>query len=165
MNTHKWQLILFNKLLHPLGAIFFVFHYRVWGNLLKRSDSMIELTCVATHCINNIGGFCTARVISVNGILAGEAEDTQCGTFGEKTLTKAIKNMVNLNIGAALEQSLTTDHIVISPDVICDAEKCRFNNNRRCVSQNIVMSAVELNPSKGPYCGSFEGLSLKYSNK
>lgn len=117
---------------------------------------MNELICGATQCVNNMGGFCTARVISVNGILAGESEDTQCGTYGEKTLTKAIKNMTNLNIGAALNQSFTTDHIVITPDIMCDAENCRFNSNRRCANSNVIMSIIELNPSKGPHCGSFE---------
>lgn len=117
---------------------------------------MNKLVCSGVQCVNNIGGFCTARVINVNGVLAGEDEDTQCGTYGERTLTKAIKNIGNLNIGAALEQSFTTDSLEMSPEVLCDAKNCRFNNNKKCVAPDILMATDELMPSKAPYCGTFQ---------
>lgn len=123
---------------------------------------MNKLTCNEVNCVNNMGGFCTARVIHINGILADESVDTDCGTYGEKITTKALKNITNVNLGGAISQGLNMNSVEISPSIVCDAVKCIYNTGKRgCSAKNVLVNTDILIPSGSPYCETFRETEAK----
>lgn len=115
-----------------------------------------KLICKAEECVNNMGGFCTARVINMIGVLAREKEDVKCSTFGERTITEALKNATNLNLGGAFAQAFNTEKIEISPEVLCSAEKCIYNHKKKCVAKDVFVNENALTSVGSPYCETFK---------
>ena len=118
---------------------------------------MTKLTCNASGCVNNIGGYCTARYIDIN-IKQENKKDNYvifCATFGEKTLVEALREFGNVNLGGAIEQALNPDEVVLTPFVNCLAYECVYNDDGRCGAKNVMIASLNKEGTK-PYCETYE---------
>ena len=83
---------------------------------------MTKLECNVTDCVHNADRCCCKSSILVDGHKASAAEDTCCASFDES------KGGVFTNLFKTPETRL---------EVSCDAEKCMYNEDRRCVADKI----------------------------
>lgn len=99
---------------------------------------MNKLSCNVTNCIHNEGGLCEARVIHIIGQSADTSRGTECDTYEDRDIASTIKGIGNMNIGGQLKQAFNNEEVVISPDIICDAKNCVYNNlKRQCTADYI----------------------------
>lgn len=118
---------------------------------------MTKLTCNANGCVNNMGGYCTARYIDINIKQENEKDKDLifCSTFGERNLVEALREFGNVNLGGAIEQALNPDEVVLTPFVNCIAYKCLYNDNGRCEAKNVMIASLNKEGTK-PYCETYE---------
>ena len=115
-----------------------------------------QLSCNAANCVNNVGGLCTARVIHVAGKQASSSPETDCNTFGERTLGNAVKNIANMNIGGEIIQAFNSEEIKMSPEIVCDAVKCIHNSHRNCKASNVQIFGPEAMSNLNTQCETFK---------
>lgn len=99
------------------------------------------LDCSVKNCIHNMDSRCQLEQIKVEGHNATDSDATACGSFqlrkGEATYTNSSK--------------------IVDPenDVKCEAEKCCFNENKKCHADHIDISGNGACDCGETHCQSF----------
>ncbi|MBQ7925647.1 MAG: DUF1540 domain-containing protein [Lachnospiraceae bacterium] len=103
---------------------------------------MAELKCGAKNCTYNEDNYCCKGDIMVGGKHAGKSADTCCESFVERKGDKA--NYIS---------SISHPSKVISID--CEAEKCMYNKNYKCVAEHVDIKGCNACDSKETVCATF----------
>ncbi len=103
---------------------------------------MAELKCGAESCIYNKEHLCAKGDIMVGGKHADKYDDTCCESF-----------VVRKEGRDAYTSSLSHPSIVISID--CEAVKCVYNQNYKCVAEHVDIRGSRANDSKETACATF----------
>ncbi|MGL5417536.1 MAG: DUF1540 domain-containing protein [Clostridium sp.] len=107
---------------------------------------MTTLGCSVQKCVNNEGGFCGANSILISGADAYTSHQTQCENYEPETILNAFKAIPNTNFLGELAQIVSTrDEIKITPEVVCTAENCLYNNEGMCGATNIIIIENNIN--------------------
>ncbi|MDP4090449.1 MAG: DUF1540 domain-containing protein [Bacillota bacterium] len=114
-----------------------------------------RLSCSAVNCVHNMSGLCSANRILVNGMSAHSSSGTQCETFAEKGLKNAITHFTNINISGEIRQLMDRDGIHMYPEVGCNAVSCRYNDDRKCQADGLMIMGAHAETSDGTYCETF----------
>ncbi len=102
---------------------------------------MAELKCKAEKCNYNKDCYCCKGDIMVGGTHATTSDDTCCESFVE-------------NKGSNYTSAMTHPSSVISID--CDAVKCVYNSNYKCIAKQVNINGQNANTSKLTSCGTFK---------
>ena len=102
---------------------------------------MTKLECNVTNCVHNADRCCCNSSILVDGHKASTAEDTCCASFDES------KGGVFTNLFKTPETRL---------EVSCDAEKCMYNEDRRCVADKISINGDGAGQCAETRCSTFK---------
>lgn len=116
---------------------------------------MTRLSCNALSCVNYTGGFCAAATIHIIGNDANNSKETHCNTFAERGVLNAFAGMTNTNISGELRQLITMEEYALTPQILCEAERCRYNVNRRCSASNIQIIGEEAGTTVETQCETF----------
>ena len=103
---------------------------------------MAELRCRITNCVYNKDEYCCKGDIMVGGKHADKSDDTCCESFVERKGDKA--NYIS---------SISHPSKVISID--CEAEKCVYNKNYKCVADHVDIRGCNACDSKETVCATF----------
>ena len=103
---------------------------------------MAELKCGARSCIYNKEHLCSKGDIMVGGKYADKFEDTCCESFAARKEGKDVYT-----------SSLSHPSVVISID--CEAVKCVYNQNYKCVAEHVDIRGGHAGESKGTACATF----------
>lgn len=88
-----------------------------------------NLNCSATNCTHNNSGACFAGAINVAGNSATSTSNTSCTSFVEGSFG-SLTNCSDCNC-------TKPEHI------ICQAEKCKYNENKSCIAENVKINAQD----------------------
>jgi hypothetical protein len=102
-----------------------------------------------------MGGLCSANKILINGMSAQSSTGTDCETFAEKGLKNAISHLTNMNIPGEIRQLFNQDGIHMYPDIACNAVRCRYNSDKRCEADRVLIMGAHARGSDGTYCETF----------
>ena len=102
---------------------------------------MADLCCKANACMYNKDELCCKGDIMVGGTHACECEETCCESFIERR-------------GETFSNALSHPSSTISID--CDAVKCKYNSNYKCVADHVDIEGSGADTSKETCCGTFE---------
>ncbi len=116
---------------------------------------MTRLSCNALNCVNYTGGFCAAATIHIIEHEAESSDETHCSTFAENGVMNAFAGMVNTNVSGELRQFMTMEEYALTPEILCEAERCRYNVNRRCSASNIQIIGEEAGTTVETQCETF----------
>ena len=95
---------------------------------------MNKLKCSVTTCRHNENQLCDLQKIQVDGPAAHESCDTCCISYAERT--KGAHNMNSCNNSTASE----------STEILCSAEHCTYNSNRKCQADNVKVEGCCADP-------------------
>lgn len=101
---------------------------------------MADLKCMVENCIYNSEDLCSKGDIMVGGCHANTKEDTSCESFSQRH-------------GDIYTSSLQHPSNVISID--CEATKCSYNSNYKCVADHVDIWGNGANDTKGTACVTF----------
>lgn len=107
-----------------------------------------NLGCNAVKCSYNLDYLCTADKIDVKGSNATTSEYTDCGTFTQK-------NIDNRNPNSEIKSVFKSNEGKMSPEIICDAMQCRFNSDKHCTSNNVMIKGQGAESAKSTECETF----------
>lgn len=102
---------------------------------------MTRLECSVKDCVHNSDNCCCKGAILVDGPKAREAEGTCCASFDENT------GGMFTNLFKTPETSL---------EVACDAVKCMYNDENRCIASKIDISGNGACGCESTRCGTFK---------
>lgn len=117
---------------------------------------MTELSCSALNCVHNMTGLCSANIIHVLGSGAHTSRETMCNTFAEKGLRNAVTHLPNMNVAGEIKQLFTSESILMSPSIKCDAINCTYNRDRACHAENVQIYGPRAEASEGTQCETFK---------
>lgn len=103
---------------------------------------MAELKCGVDSCTYNEEHLCSKGDIMVGGKHACNCEDTCCESFAAKREGKE-----------SYTSSLSHPSNVISID--CEAVKCMYNQNYKCVAEHVDIRGGHANDSRETACATF----------
>ncbi len=103
---------------------------------------MAELKCSVENCTYNQGYFCCKGDIMVAGRHADTTEDTCCESFAPQREERD-----------AYTSSLDHPSRIISID--CEAVKCVYNSNYKCIAGHVDISGNGAGESKETACETF----------
>lgn len=103
---------------------------------------MAELKCGAKNCVYNENSYCSKGDIMVGGKHAGKYEDTCCESFAQRR-----------DDNAKMTSSISHPSKVISID--CEAEKCVYNKNFKCVAEHVDIRGCNACDCKETACATF----------
>lgn len=115
----------------------------------------VKLSCSATSCVHNMSSLCAANYIEVAGNNAHSSVATECNTFAEKGLKNAVTNMVNMNVVGEVKQIFTNESVEMSPKIKCEAESCKYNEDRICEAAYVQIQGPGAATSEGTQCETF----------
>lgn len=115
-----------------------------------------SLTCTASNCVNNAGGFCVATAITVEGIDAIAKEETCCAEFALNNFINSVKELGNTNYVGILKQSVNFEKYPMKPEISCSARNCVHNNNAICKAHAVEIYGPNASSTKNTECNSFE---------
>ena len=101
---------------------------------------MAELGCSVKNCVYNKNEYCCKGDIMVGGKHAEKETDTCCESFLEQKADR---------FTSALEHPSK----IISID--CEAVKCVYNSNYKCVAEHVDIRGNGANGSKDTLCATF----------
>lgn len=101
---------------------------------------MALLDCMVDSCVYNKSQSCCKGDIMVGGKHASKVDDTCCESFNKKR---------NDSYQSATEHPCRT----ISID--CEAEKCMYNNNYKCVADHVDINGAGACDCKQTECATF----------
>lgn len=101
---------------------------------------MSNLICSAINCLNNIDGLCTARIIHIAGKEINSNNKNYCKTFSNRTLRNTLTSMTNMNLVGEIRQVFNKNTIVMSPNIVCESNKCGYNLRGECVALKVQIS-------------------------
>ena len=116
---------------------------------------MTRLSCNASNCVNNASGLCGARNINVAGASAHTSVSTECSTFEEKGLKSSLSNITNMNFPGQVKQLFNSESIEMSPNIRCEAQSCKYNENMLCNASDIHVSGPGALSSSRTCCDTF----------
>ena len=102
---------------------------------------MADLKCAATNCTYNEDNYCSKGDIMVGGKHANTSDATRCESFR--------KRGCNCYTSSVAHPSKT-----ISID--CEADKCVYNSNYKCVAEHVDISGVKAKESMETACDTFK---------
>lgn len=102
---------------------------------------MAELKCMAEKCNYNKDCLCCKGDIMVGGTHATTSDDTCCESFVEK------RNDAFTSANAHQSKVISID---------CDAVKCMYNSNYKCVASHVDINGQNATTSKLTSCGTFK---------
>lgn len=102
---------------------------------------MAELSCKAETCTYNKEHYCCKGDIMVGGKHADNTEATCCESF------VPVKKDSYTN---------TTKHPSATISIDCEAVKCMYNNNYKCVAKKVDILGNGAMNSAGTACGTFK---------
>ena len=101
---------------------------------------MAELKCMAEKCNYNKDCLCSKGDIMVGGTHAKTSDDTCCESFIEKR-------------DAGYTSSTSHPSSIISID--CEAVKCMYNQNYKCVAEHVDIRGGHASDSRETACATF----------
>lgn len=104
---------------------------------------MAELKCTVESCTYNKEKLCCKGDIMVGGKHADKTEDTCCESFVQKKEGRD-----------SYTSSLNHASGMISID--CEAVKCLYNSNYKCVAERVDIKGGQACDSKGTACATFK---------
>lgn len=114
-----------------------------------------KLSCSAANCVHNMSGLCSANNVNVSGMSAHTSISTQCDTFAEQGLKNSLANVTNMNIPGQIKQLFNSASVEMSPSIRCEAQNCRYNNDRVCNAQNVQIDGPGALTSSRTCCETF----------
>lgn len=106
-------------------------------------ELMAELKCAAVNCTYNKEKLCSKGDIMVGGKHADDTKGTFCDSFAKRREGQD-----------AYTSSIDHPSRVISID--CEAVKCMYNNNYKCVAEHVDIQGNKAVESKETACGTFK---------
>ena len=103
---------------------------------------MAELKCVAEKCVYNKDYLCSKGDIMVGGKHADTIDDTCCESFMERRQDRE-----------AYTSSTSHPSNYISID--CEATRCIYNQNYKCVAEHVDIRGVDAEKSMETACATF----------
>ena len=103
---------------------------------------MAELKCDVENCTYNEEHYCCKGDIMVGGKHACSTEDTCCESFAQRKEGRD-----------SYTSSISHPSRIISID--CEAVKCVYNNNYKCVADHVDIVGLGASDSKGTECSTF----------
>jgi hypothetical protein len=113
------------------------------------------LSCSATNCVHNQSGLCSASSINIGGSNAHASSSTQCDTFAEKGLKNSLNNVMNMNVTGQFKQIFNSASIEMTPNIRCDAQNCKYNDNKICKAPNVLVNGPGALTSSRTCCETF----------
>ncbi len=104
---------------------------------------MAALKCMAEKCTYNKDRLCSKGDIMVGGKHADNTADTCCESFVQKREGQG-----------AFTSSLEHPSKIISID--CEAVKCVYNSNYKCVAEHVDIQGSGANESRETACATFK---------
>lgn len=101
---------------------------------------MSELKCVVESCCHNDNCRCAKGDIMISGRHAECAEETCCESFSE-CKKDSIRN--------------ATEHPSLHINIDCEAVKCIYNENYKCVAPHVDIKGCGACSCKGTSCATF----------
>ena len=114
-----------------------------------------SLSCSAVNCVHNLSGLCSANRILINGMSAQSSTGTECETFAEKGIKNALTHLTNMNIPGEIRQIFNKDGIHMYPEIACNAVRCRYNSEKKCEADRVLIMGAHARGSDGTYCETF----------
>ena len=105
-------------------------------------NKMAELKCAAENCAYNEQNLCSKGDIMVGGRQACESEETCCESFLQGREGRDV-----------FKSALNHPSKVISID--CEAVKCVYNSNYKCVADHVDITGKGADKSKETNCATF----------
>ena len=87
-----------------------------------------NLGCAAHTCIHNTQGICYAGGINVDGKQARTTSATYCASYEDKN-------------ASGFTSSTNPSNTVGTDNIICQAEKCKYNENKLCKADSVKINA------------------------
>ena len=103
---------------------------------------MAELKCGAESCVYNKDRLCAKGDIMVGGKHADRSDDTCCESFMVKRTEDSCTS------------SIAHPSKIISID--CEAVKCVYNQNYKCVASHVDIRGGQANESRETACATFK---------
>ena len=103
---------------------------------------MAELKCMAENCVYNKDYLCSKGDIMVGGKHAEGSDDTCCESFMERREGRD-------------SYTSSTSHPSNYISIDCEATKCVYNQNYKCVAEHVDIRGVEANKSAETACATF----------
>ncbi len=105
--------------------------------ILQGGSYMSTLNCSSTNCLHNLGNFCYAGSVLIDGSNAECSKGTTCSSFIDKDQSGI--------------SSYTDANKLVTPfSITCKATNCKHNENSVCTSQFV---QIDYDNAK---CDSFE---------
>ena len=104
---------------------------------------MAELKCVAEKCVYNKNNLCSKGDIMVGGKHAEAIDDTCCESFMEKK-------------GDRESYTSSTSHPRSYISIDCEATKCAYNQNFKCVAEHVNIKGCDAHKSGETACATFK---------
>ncbi|MGN0326973.1 MAG: DUF1540 domain-containing protein [Lachnospiraceae bacterium] len=101
---------------------------------------MADLKCGAVNCAYNSDKYCCKGDIMVGGCCADTSCDTCCESFREKNENTYKSSM---------------DHPSRTISIDCEAVKCVYNSNYKCVAEHVDITGAGAASSSGTECSTF----------
>lgn len=106
-------------------------------------DIMAELKCQAVNCTYNKEKLCSKGDIMVGGKHADNVDDTCCESFAERR--------------ASLDSYASSlDHPSKTISIDCEAVKCMYNSNYKCIADHVDIQGNKANTSTETACATFK---------
>ena len=101
---------------------------------------MAQLDCTVENCVYNKSNCCCKGDIMVGGKHASNKDDTCCESFTEAK-------------GDRVTSAL--DHPSKTISIDCEAVKCVFNSNYKCIAEHVDIRGVDAEKSMETACATF----------
>lgn len=105
-----------------------------------RFENMAELKCGVETCCYNRQNCCSKGDIMVGGKHAVRSDDTCCESFADHK-RDSFRN--------------ATEHPSMTIGIDCEADKCIYNSNYKCVAGHVDIKGNRANTSKETACATF----------
>lgn len=115
-----------------------------------------KLKCSAIRCANNVNETCIASNIHVMGSEAHTSTETGCDTFIEKGDIFSTSHFTNRNLAGEYVELFSNEPVYMSPDIVCDAEKCIYNVNSVCTADQVKVDGDKAMSSDQTECETFK---------
>lgn len=103
---------------------------------------MTILKCSATKCMYNENELCSRGDIEITGADAHSTDETNCGSFRERSLGSAMNSEAH-HCGC---EKINID---------CEAQKCTYNDNCKCTASAIDVSGCSTKGCNETKCDTF----------
>ena len=103
---------------------------------------MTKLDCLVVNCAYNANKMCKRENITVGGHEASKPSETACKSF----LQKGTNTMNSISTGGPERET----------NIACDAVTCRYNHEKKCTADAIVVAGMNAVTNGETECGTFQ---------